>query len=329
MNRGSGSHEIGRQDEVRSKNLPSSLTALIFLVISQFIRKPWKAGAVTLVIIVLIGGLMWTMSRPQQIGSSLRLNPTEPSPPGGRSGSTPEPEPNSLRESRQPASGHKPDQELSEVTIVSIPTDRPAFIPPEVVDILNGGFAIGKYEVTNQQYRCFVNDENYRAPTYWKDPKFNDGRQPVVGVRWDDAKAYCDWLTKKMRAKNDLIVHYDLPTKEQWDAAAGYKKDHGSSFPWEASLDKQKERANVGGARTLPLQVDRSLAHTTEYGIVDMPGNVAEWCRDSSVDGTRRIVRGGYWASKYSDVSYTSRLEYPPDETKVFVGFRIVKLKDE
>ena len=65
-------------------------------------------------------------------------------------------------------------------------------------------FYMDKYEVTNAQYRKFVQATSHREPGYWDDSKYNQSNQPVVGVSWHDALAYVKWAGKR------------LPKEKEW-----------------------------------------------------------------------------------------------------------------
>src|SRR5213594_3246005 len=56
-------------------------------------------------------------------------------------------------------------------------------------------FELGAHQVTNEEYGCFLAAMGAAQPPQWNDPNFNDPRMPVVSVSWDEAVAYCDWLS--------------------------------------------------------------------------------------------------------------------------------------
>jgi len=129
-------------------------------------------------------------------------------------------------------------------------------------------FYMDKYEVTNAQYKKFIDATGYKAPAFWNDSRFNAPNQPVVGVSWYDAKAYAEWAGKR------------LPTEAEWEKAArggliGNKYPNGNSI--------SNNDANIGGIDGNDLWLYTSPVGQfapNGYGLYDMAGNVREWCSD-------------------------------------------------
>lgn len=189
-------------------------------------------------------------------------------------------------------------------------------------------FYMDKYEVTNAQYRKFMDATGYEAPKFWEDPKFNAPDHPVVGASWQDAQVYAKWAGKR------------LPTEAEWEKAARGGLD-GKKFPWG---DKATHNdANYGGVNdkdkwdyTAPVG---SFA-PNGYGLYDMAGNTWEWCADFYADGYYsgspgfspagpasgflRVIRGGAWNSPANSMRVSHRNNLPPSIKYFVVGFRCV-----
>ncbi|MDO5449711.1 MAG: SUMF1/EgtB/PvdO family nonheme iron enzyme [Akkermansia sp.] len=88
-------------------------------------------------------------------------------------------------------------------------------------------YFIGKYPVTNEEYSQFCADTGHRVPRYWKNGKYpsGKGKHPVLWVSFDDAEAYCEWLTEKNPGKS-----YRLPTEAEWEHAASGPQQ--TRYPW-------------------------------------------------------------------------------------------------
>ena len=174
----------------------------------------------------------------------------------------------------------------------------------------------------------------------WKSPGFAQGpTHPVCGVSWEDAQAFCAWLTKQEQAAGRLGASqkYRLPTDAEWSLAVGLNEPGGGTpqskswriknvYPWGTQWPPPRGAGNYAGteardanwpanfsvidgykddfARTSPVG---SFA-ANKYGLYDMGGNVWQWCEDF-YDGTSgaRVVRGasfgddgaGYLLSSY------------------------------
>ena len=184
---------------------------------------------------------------------------------------------------------------------------------------------------TNAQYACFIKATGHPAPLYWQDCNLNAPNQPVVGVSWHDAQAYCQWLTRETG-----VVHR-LPTEAEWEAAARGGLA-GQPYPWGRDLPDAggRYRANYdpsdfaddGFALTAPV----ASFPPNGYGLFDMAGNVSEWCADqgSSPGGggpfaapNYRVRKGGSWRSRARDLRCAARKLSPPDTADGFIGFRV------
>lgn len=145
-------------------------------------------------------------------------------------------------------------------------------------------FYIDKYEVSNENYKIFVDKTNYPKPSHWLDGNspfpIDVGKHPVTNVDFKDASAFCAWANKR------------LPTTQEWEKAA--RGNDGRLYPWGSKYDKS--RCNTVEERkgnTTP--VDSYSLGVSPYGIFNLCGNVNEWT--SSSIGAHKIVKGGGWKS--------------------------------
>ena len=132
-------------------------------------------------------------------------------------------------------------------------------------------FEIGKYPVTNFEYRAFVQDTGHQPPGQWKDAQYPEGLgdHPVVAVSWHDAVAYCEWLSEKTDRP------YRLPAEAEWEKAA--RGTDGRGFPWGDEWDESKCNTREGGPGTTIPVGQYSPDGDSPYGLADMAGNVWEW----------------------------------------------------
>jgi len=220
-------------------------------------------------------------------------------------------------------------------------------------------FYIDKYEVTNAQYKKFVQAKKYREPEGygyidyewkkgfkpWLGKNFNEDNQPVVCVSWEDAKAYADWAGKR------------LPTEAEWEKAArGGEK--GKKYVWGDGWLPPKGAGNFADQTLKKVfrdwiiigGYDDGYAYTSPvgsfnpngYGLYDMAGNVWEWCADWCDDkyytnspklnptgtgsGSYRILRGGSWRTiNMLNLRVAYRYYDDPMDVRDAVGFRCVE----
>jgi formylglycine-generating enzyme required for sulfatase activity len=196
-------------------------------------------------------------------------------------------------------------------------------------------FAIGRAEVSNAQYLRFMQDAAYHPPA---DPVFARNYAqafpdlPVVNVTYDDAVAFCKWLS----AKTGAVVR--LPTEAEWEYAAQGGKE-GYRFPWGVEQPKTKARYkgnSPGGVKT----AQKDAYPPNGFGLYNMSGNVSEWVSDfysdqyykaaarrnptGPADGKERVIRGGDWDSGEDALECSRRHHHNPNEPRDTIGFRIV-----
>ena len=163
-------------------------------------------------------------------------------------------------------------------------------------------FYLGKYPVTQKEYRAVMGDN----PS-----KIEGDDLPVECVSWDDAKAFCRKLNDLKRNELPAGYRFDLPTEAQWEYAcrAGTTTalNNGRNLTGEYSCSNLNEVAWYGtnsGGRIRPVGQKKANA----WGLYDMHGNVWEWCRDcygkytgdvtdpvGPSSGSGRVLRGGSW----------------------------------
>lgn len=179
---------------------------------------------------------------------------------------------------------------------------------------------------------------------------------PAVNVAWDDAVAFCAWLTSQERAANQIRPQqsYRLPTDSEWSLAAGLGGENGSSpaekrqvetllFIWGAAWPPPPGAGNFAGVEA-PVDKSEPGTHIAGYddgfprlapvgkfapnrlGLHDLAGNVLEWCEDW-FDATHRgrVLRGGSWLNgDPASLAATHRTELPPRAGLDVTGFRCV-----
>ena len=234
--------------------------------------------------------------------------------------------------------------------------------PVHTVDL--SAFYIGKYEVTNGQWRKFRDDSGYEDPKfwpegrpvpkdqvpYWKDPRNHGGgtpdsdNYPVIGINWDSAVAYCRWVSAKTGKT------YRLPTEAEWEKAA--RGTDGRRYPWGNAVDRTY--ANYVGSQqydtVMPVGTYNGAKHGdlqthdagSPYGAYDLAGNLMEWCQDwysrdyYSVSpkkdpkgpdtGAYRVIRGGSFFTEPIEIRSSARsAAWPSFQGHRMVGFRAAR----
>ncbi len=242
---------------------------------------------------------------------------------------------------------------------------------PQSVVTVDKPFWISEMEIRNDQYNAFDPEHDSRyQDEFERDHVFpgyvgNHRRMPVVRVSWNEAMAFCEWLSKKCGVKATL------PTEAQWEWAARAGTD--TKFPWGGLNDDFTKFANLadkdtrfqklgwdgmGAVRTRnPIRIEQNFplheerwtddwfclnfvgrANCNRWGLYDMHGNAAEWTRSDYMpypyddgDGrnscnkvSRKVVRGGSFASRPRDATSSYRTAYEPWQKVFDTGFRVV-----
>jgi formylglycine-generating enzyme required for sulfatase activity len=175
-------------------------------------------------------------------------------------------------------------------------------------------FYIDRTEVTNAAYAEFVRVGGGRPSRFAAWPQFKGPQQPVVGIGWSDAIAYCTWRSKR------------LPTEQEWEKAA--RSTDGRPWPWGKERDSKryngKELRRYG-----PDNVGRYPAGNSPYGISDMAGNVWEMTASkwpsNQYEGVY-VMRGGSFLNNLAEVRVTVRWAAGSEEHGAeWLGFRCAK----
>ena len=232
---------------------------------------------------------------------------------------------------------------LGDPRIVSDLRDRSAYVEIKPGEYVLGGdrrrftleqpFLMSRYPVTNSQYDVFMKDGGYektawwseggrrwlaesraREPWYWRRGKWNNPSQPVVGVSFWEAEAFCAWASGR------------LPTEKEWECAA--RGPEGLEYPWgeewkDGICNTMEARLGMTSAVGL-FPRSRSKA----FGLEDMAGNVLEWCRspdENEPSGIRPVVRGSSWFDTARRARSAVRLDdLLHDYRNSLSGFRVV-----
>ncbi len=227
--------------------------------------------------------------------------------------------------------------------------------------ILSRGFWISRYEIRQRDFAAFANAtgykteaENdktrgtavlyngqwqYRSGYNWPN-SFAGPDRPVCGVSWNDAEAFCNWLTDREEKAGRLPpgYAYRLPTEAEWEysARAGSRGDFDGRIEnvawYDLNADGTSHRVGLKKANT--------------WGLYDVHGNVFEWCLDScywkdntyvqtetyvegitdpfSTSGPQRVIRGGSWFNSAIYCRSANRSSYTPAVRITSTGLRPV-----
>jgi len=176
-------------------------------------------------------------------------------------------------------------------------------------------YLLGRTPVTNGQYAVFLAAGRVAPPPWWRDAAFSAATQPVVGVNWNEAMAYCAWLSESRGGR------WRLPTQTEWEhAACG-----GLVAPATAWGDAVPDGEIPAGPLDGPWDAGRGTPNG--YGLCDMGTIVHEWCLDWDRPG-RRASRGGSWRHAVRWSAPAAKSSLVPDARYADYGFRVAKESD-
>jgi formylglycine-generating enzyme required for sulfatase activity len=236
-----------------------------------------------------------------------------------------------------------------------------------------GAFRVARYPATVWQFRHFVDTGSYTderwwtpegwrwlqpggarhsykeqggeitQPLYWDNPDWTAHSQPVVGVSWYEAAAFCAWLDALGHTEGWLPQGWKirLPTEAEWEVAAMWDAAARALRPWASPVGEIWQNSEEAGiARTCPVGL--FLQGASPCGALDMAGNVWEWCassykgypaqatkvRDDFTPGDFDIaLRGGSYLQNARS-GWSARLGNSPYIRNVFRGFRVAVCSD-
>ncbi len=199
--------------------------------------------------------------------------------------------------------------------------------------IINYDFEISPYPVTFEEYDLFCEDKKREKSD---DQGWGRGKRPVINVSWNDAKAYCDWISEKTKET------YRLPTEAEWEYACRVGTTTKWSFGDDKKVLKKYARYSKNSDNKTQL-VGEKLPNP--WGLYDMHGNVWEWCEDDYVetyektprDGKahvdkkvdRKVLRGGSWNYNAGLTHSSVRGRDYPSYRDIDVGFRLLRTLNE
>lgn len=225
------------------------------------------------------------------------------------------------------------EQELSKLEEVQILAQKPELIDKllrnHIITDKQAARIVERARMEPDDLRKRLEEEHpkghIKEPRFWADSKFNNPLQPVVGISWYEAKAYCRWLSQQTG------LAYQLPTEFEWEAAA--RGDDERPYPYGDDFKPylcNTEDSHI--QHTTP--VDAYVNGKSPFGCMDMCGNSCDWTLNTlkSYEGTdetpyenpyQYILRGGSWYNSSLYARTTSRYHRSRFDRLPNTGFRV------
>jgi len=211
------------------------------------------------------------------------------------------------------------------------------------------------WETRVQDYSVFAKETQRERPK----AKFEQGpTHPAVNVTWDDAQAFCQWLTARERQAERLgaTESYRLPSDHEWSRAAGIGEQEDATklpgdkkgkipnvYPWGAKFPPPNGSGNFSGEESIgfeatqwqknlsgyrdpfPMTAPAASFAADRFGLYDLSGNVWEWCEDLKPGGTVAVVRSGAFSThSASELLSSARMHEATRGRFPDHGFRVV-----
>jgi formylglycine-generating enzyme required for sulfatase activity len=224
---------------------------------------------------------------------------------------------------------------LPDIDWVRIPAGGFLYGEDKKIVTIRHDFAIARYPITYAQFQAFVDaPDGFANPRWWQglaadeahkrqpdEQWFKFWNHPRDTVSWYDAVAFCRWLSEA------LGYEVRLPTEHEWEYAA--RGRDGREYPYPGGFDPQKANTyRIGQTSAVGIYPNGA----SPFGVLDMSGNVWEWCLNKHAQpeniqlsgDASRVVRGGSWNLNHDSARAAYRLRLHPSFRFSYLGFRVV-----